>query len=71
MRPGVQKIEFINIIWIMIIYLILKLCLTHPVIPKLPLYFEKVDLISDALLFLLSVRDSTRIATPLGPNPHK
>ena len=64
-----KKIEFINIFGYVIIPNLLKLCLTHPVIPKLPLYFEKVDLISDALLFLLSVSDSTRIATPLGPNP--
>ena len=32
--------------------------------PKFPLYFENVDLISDALLFLLSVIDSTITATP-------
>ena len=42
---------------------------TQPLIPRLPLNFEKAALISDALLFLLSVNDSTIIATPAGPKP--
>ena len=54
---------------IIYLYKSLKLCLTEPLIPKLPLYFENVDLISDALLFLLSVIDSTIIAIPEGPKP--
>jgi hypothetical protein len=41
--------------------------LTLPVSPKFPPFLEKIDLISDAVLFLLSVKASTIKAVPNGP----
>ena len=41
-----------------------KLKLTLPVSPKFPPFLEKIDLISDAVLFLLSVKASTINAVP-------
>ena len=42
---------------------------TEPLSPRLPPYFTNKDLTFEAVLFLLSVKASTIIATPPGAYP--